>query len=197
MSVTQNEDPIELFKSWLADAEQSEPEYPNAMTLATADANGRPSARMVLLKDVDAEGFVFYTNLTSHKGRELQANPQAALVFYWKSLTRQVRVEGAIERVPDAEADAYFASRPRLSQLGAWASKQSQPLEGRFQLEKRVAKYTAKFNVGSVPRPEFWSGFRLVPDRIEFWKEEAFRLHDRTLYARAEGGPWTTEKLFP
>ena len=197
MSVTSEEDPIELFKSWFADAKDSEPEYPDAMTLATADKAGRPSARMVLLKDVDERGFVFYTNLTSHKGRELAENPQAALVFYWKSLTRQVRVEGATEAVPEEEADAYFASRARLSQIGAWASKQSQPLEGRFALEKRVAKYTAKFNVGTVPRPEFWSGFRLVPDRIEFWKEEAFRLHDRTVYARSGDGTWTTEKLFP
>ena len=189
-------DPIELFRQWFADAEAAEPEYPNAMTLATADAQGRPSARMVLLKGVDARGFVFYTNLSSRKGRELAENPHAALVFYWKSLTRQVRVEGAIEAVSGAEADDYFASRPRLSQLGAWASKQSTPLEGRFELEKRVAKYTAKFNVGAIPRPEFWSGFRLVPERIEFWKEEAFRLHDRSLYSRADG-VWRMEKLFP
>ena len=126
----------------------------------------------------------------------MSANPHAALVFYWKSLTRQVRIEGAIEVVSDAEADDYFQSRPRLSQLGAWASKQSQPLEDRFQLEKRVAKYTAKFNIGAIPRPEFWSGFRLLPARIEFWKEEAFRLHDRTLYTKA-GDDWTVEKLFP
>lgn len=200
MQITPNdisEDPIQLFRQWYADAETAEPEYPNAMTLATADSSGRPSARMVLLKDVDERGFVFYTNLASHKGRDLAENPHAALVFYWKSLTRQVRVEGAIEAVMDDEADAYFASRPRLSQIGAWASKQSQPLEGRFELEKRVAKYTAKFNIGAIPRPEFWSGFRLVPDRIEFWKEEAFRLHDRTLFSRAGGGAWTTEKLFP
>jgi pyridoxamine 5'-phosphate oxidase len=191
------QDPIGLFREWFAEAEKAEPEYPNAMTLATADAAGRPSARMVLLKGVDEKGFVFYTNLTSHKGRDLAANPHAALVFYWKSLTRQVRVEGAVENVADAEADAYFASRPRLSQIGAWASKQSTPLEGRFELEKRVAKYTAKFNVGAIPRPEFWSGFRLVPARIEFWKEEAFRLHDRSLYTRADDGGWQMEKLFP
>lgn len=195
MSVT-SEEPIALFKQWYADAEAAETEYPNAMTLATADADGRPSARMVLLKDVDERGFVFYTNLTSHKGRDLAENPHAALVFYWKSLTRQVRVEGAVELVSDAEADEYFHSRPRLSQLGAWASKQSQPLGGRFELEKRVAKYTARYTVGSVPRPEFWSGFRLVPASIEFWKEEAFRLHDRTLYSKTADG-WSTEKLFP
>jgi pyridoxamine 5'-phosphate oxidase len=167
------------------------------MTLATADAEGRPSARMVLLKGLDDRGFVFYTNLTSRKGRELAENPHAALVFYWKSLTRQVRIEGAIESVSGEDADAYFASRPRLSQIGAWASKQSTPLEGRFELEKRVAKYTAKFNVGAIPRPDFWSGFRLVPARIEFWKEEAFRLHDRSLYTRAGDGGWQMEKLFP
>jgi len=195
MNVTP-EDPIAFFKAWLADAEKSEPDNHNAMTLATADADGRPSARMVLLKDVDEQGFVFYTNLTSHKGRELIANPHAALVFHWKSLTRQVRVEGAVEAVSDQEADDYFHSRARLSQIGAWASKQSQPLEGRFELERRVAKYTAKFNIGTVPRPEFWSGFRVKPARIEFWQEEAFRLHDRTVYSR-DGDGWTTEKLFP
>lgn len=191
------QDPIELFRQWFADAEAAEPEYPNAMTLATADAEGRPSARMVLLKGLDDRGFVFYTNLTSRKGRELAENPHAALVFYWKSLTRQVRIEGAIESVSDEDADAYFASRPRLSQIGAWASRQSTPLEGRFELEKRVAKYTAKFNVGTIPRPEFWSGFRLLPARIEFWKEEAFRLHDRSLYTRTDDGGWQMEKLFP
>jgi len=195
MNVTP-ENPISQFKVWLADAEKSEPDNHNAMTLATVDADGRPSARMVLLKDADEGGFVFYTNLTSRKGRELVANPHAALVFHWKSLTRQVRVEGAVEAVSDQEADDYFHSRARLSQIGAWASKQSQPLEGRFELERRVAKYTAKFNIGTVPRPEFWSGFRVVPSRIEFWREEAFRLHDRTVYTRA-GDDWTTEKLFP
>lgn len=195
MSVT-SEDPIKLFREWFAEAETAEAEYPNAMTLATADADGRPSARVVLLKGVDERGFVFYTNLMSRKGGELDVNPHAALVFYWKSLTRQIRIEGVIEIVGDGEADDYFHSRPRLSQIGAWASKQSQPLESRFELEKRVAKYTAKFNVGTIPRPEFWSGYRLIPDRIEFWKEEAFRLHDRTLYTKGAEG-WSTEKLFP
>ncbi len=195
MAIT-TDDPIEQFKLWFAEAKEAEPINPNAMTLATADADGRPSARMVLLKDVDAGGFVFYTNIGSRKAVDLRANPYAALCFYWKALAKQVRVEGAIEPVQDEEADVYFASRQRLSQLGAWASKQSQPLEGRMALEKRVARYTAKFNIGTVPRPDFWSGYRLVPDRIELWKEEAFRLHDRTLYTRLGDG-WTTEKLYP
>ena len=166
------------------------------MTLATVDAEGRPSARMVLLKDVDEKGFVFYTNLASRKADDLGVNLNAALCFYWKTLAKQVRVEGAVAPVSDVEADEYFASRAKLSQLGAWASKQSQPLEGRMALEKRVARYTAKFNIGTVPRPEFWSGFRIAPIRIEFWKEEAFRLHDRTVYLR-DGEGWTTEKLYP
>ena len=188
--------PIEIFKEWYEEAKATEPVNPNAMTLATADDEGRPSARMVLLKDVDVDGFVFYTNLGSRKALELNANPHAALCFYWKTLAKQVRVEGVIELVADAEADAYFASRPRLSQLGAWASKQSQPLEGRMALEKRIAKYTAKFNVGTIPRPDFWSGFRLRPVQIELWNEEAFRLHDRTRYKR-DGDGWTMDSLYP
>ncbi|MBT3660748.1 MAG: pyridoxamine 5'-phosphate oxidase [Rhodospirillaceae bacterium] len=195
MTVTIDE-PIELFRSWLKEAEDAEPINPNAMTLATVDAEGRPSARMVLLKDVDEKGFVFYTNLASRKADDLGVNLNAALCFYWKTLAKQVRVEGAVAPVSDVEADEYFASRAKLSQLGAWASKQSQPLEGRMALEKRVARYTAKFNIGTVPRPEFWSGFRIAPIRIEFWKEEAFRLHDRTVYLR-DGEGWTTEKLYP
>ena len=188
--------PIKIFKEWFREAKATEPVNPNAMTLATADDEGRPSARMVLLKDVDVDGFVFYTNLGSRKASELTANPHAALCFYWKTLAKQVRVEGVIELVADAEADAYFASRPKLSQLGAWASKQSQPLEGRMALEKRVAKYTAKFNVGTIPRPDFWSGLRLRPVQIELWKEEAFRLHDRTRYKR-DGDGWTVDSLYP
>ena len=188
--------PIKIFKEWYREAKATEPINPNAMTLATADDEGRPSARMVLLKDVDVDGFVFYTNLGSRKALELNANPHAALCFYWKSLAKQVRVEGFIELVADAEADAYFASRPKLSQLGAWASKQSQTLEGRMALEKRVAKYTAKFNVGTIPRPDFWSGLRLRPVQIELWKEEAFRLHDRTRYTR-DGDGWTVDSLYP
>ena len=190
------DEPIRIFKEWYEEAKATEPVNPNAMTLATVDDDGRPSARMVLLKDVDIDGFVFYTNLGSRKAVELNANPHAALCFYWKTLAKQVRVEGVIELVADAEADAYFASRPKLSQLGAWASKQSQPLEGRMALEKRVAKYTAKFNVGTIPRPGFWSGLRLRPVQIELWKEEAFRLHDRTRYKR-DGDGWTVDSLYP
>ena len=194
--LTTADEPITIFKEWYEEAKAAEPLNPNAMTLATADARGRPSARMVLLKDVDREGFVFYTNLGSRKAAELKVNPHAALCFYWRALAKQVRVEGSIELVNANEADAYFASRPRLSQLGAWASKQSQPLEGRLALEKRVARYTAKFSVGTVPRPEFWSGFRLRPVQIELWKEEAFRLHDRTRYKRVGDG-WSVDSLYP
>lgn len=196
MTVTTSEDPISLFKDWLADAERSEPNNPNAMTLATVTPDGAASARMILLKGVDERGFTFYTNLGSRKAEQLSANPRAALCFYWKSLKRQVHVEGTVERVDDAEADAYFATRPRGAQIGAWASKQSRPMEGRFRLEARVAKYTAKFHVGTVPRPDFWSGFRVVPEHIEFWREQPFRLHDRVVYHR-DGGGWRKERLYP
>ena len=196
MTVTTSEDPISLFKDWLADAERSEPNNPNAMTLATVTPDGAASARMILLKGVDERGFTFYTNLGSRKAEQLSVNPRAALCFYWKSLKRQVHVEGTVERVDDAEADAYFATRPRGAQIGAWASKQSRPMEGRFRLEARVAKYTAKFHVGTVPRPDFWSGFRVVPERIEFWREQPFRLHDRVVYHR-DGGGWTRQRLYP
>ena len=196
MTVTTSEDPISLFKDWLADAERSEPNNPNAMTLATTTPDGAASARMILLKGVDERGFTFYTNLASRKVEHLSANPRAALCFYWKSLKRQVHVEGTVERVDDAEADAYFATRPRGAQIGAWASKQSHPMEGRFRLEARMAKYTAKFHVGTVPRPDFWSGFRVVPERIEFWREQPFRLHDRVVYHR-DGGGWTRQRLYP
>ena len=195
-TITKTEDPIALFEAWLAEARESEPNDPEAMVLATATPTGAPSARMVLLKDVDQRGFTFYTNLDSRKGAELRANPVAALTFHWKSLRRQVRIEGKVEGVDDAEADAYFATRARLSQIGAWASKQSHPLEGRFELEKRVARYTAKFHVGAVPRPDNWSGFRLVPTHIEFWKSMEFRLHDRVVYHRGGDG-WTSEQLYP
>ena len=190
------EHPINQFQSWMREAEGSEPGDANAMTLATSTADGVPSARMVLLKVADEAGFVFYTNLGSRKSEELYANPRAALCFHWKSLRRQVRVEGTVEEVDKAEADVYFASRSRLSQIGAWASKQSQPLKGRLELEKRVAEFTAKFHIGAVRRPEFWSGFRLLPVRIEFWQEQPFRLHDRKVYNRSPDG-WTVEKLYP
>lgn len=180
----------------MADAESSEPADANAMALATATADGVPSVRMVLLKGVDASGFTFYTNLGSRKAAELVANPRAALCIHWKSLKRQIRIEGTVEPVDAAEADAYFATRARLSQIGAWASKQSQPMKGRFELEARVARFTARFHVGTVPRPEFWSGFRLVPQHIEFWEEQPFRLHDRVVYHR-DGDGWTTERLYP
>jgi pyridoxamine 5'-phosphate oxidase len=189
-------EPFEQFDAWLKEAGAREPDDPNAMALATADEAGRPSLRMVLLKGVDDRGFVFYTNLGSRKGRQLHANPFAALTFHWKSLHRQVRVEGAVEPVTAEEADAYFASRHRSSQIGAWASRQSQPLSARLELERRVAEFTAKFGFGKVPRPEWWSGFRVLPARIEFWQQGAFRLHERTLYIR-QGEGWQTQRLFP
>ena len=188
--------PLPLFQAWFAEAQTSEPNDANAMALATADAAGMATLRMVLLKGADADGFVFYTNLESRKGRQLAENPQAALLFHWKSLRRQVRIEGPVEHVSDAEADAYYASRARASRIGAWASKQSRPLAGRFELEKRVAQFTAKFHIGPVPRPPFWSGFRLRPRRVEFWREGRFRLHDRLVYHWTDDG-WTTERLYP
>ena len=196
MSTIESRNPIALFRDWMAEAESSEPNNPNAMSLATASPEGVPSVRMLLLKGVDERGFVFYTNMASRKALDLGANPRAAMGFHWKSLGRQVRIEGGVEQVSGAEADAYFASRPRSSQIGAWASKQSQPLNGRLKLERRVAKYTAKFHIGAVPRPDFWSGFRLLPERIEFWEERPFRLHDRLLFVQSGDG-WTTEKLYP
>jgi pyridoxamine 5'-phosphate oxidase len=194
-----NRDPYEIFKSWLDKASRHETNNPNAMTLATCGKDGRPSARMVLLKDISADGFTFYTNLDSPKSHQLIENPFAALLFHWKTLNRQVRLEGAVEQVSDAEADAYFATRPRASQLGAWASHQSQPLDGWGELEKRVAMYTAKFHVGEVPRPEFWSGFRLHPERFEFWKEGNFRLHKRFVFTPSDGGTkkWDAQQVFP
>jgi len=191
-----NEDPIRLFKEWLAEAAASEPGEANAMALATAGADGVPSVRMVLLKGIDERGFVFYTNLGSRKARQIGDNAHAALCFHWKSLGRQVNVQGPVSAVTDAEADAYFATRDRGSQIGAWASKQSQPLGNGFELERRVAKYTARFHVGTVPRPPFWSGFRIAPERIEFWKSGMFRLHDRLVFHKSDDG-WRTEKLFP
>ncbi len=198
---TATDDPITLFEAWMAEAAASEPNDPNAVCLATATPEGRPSARMVLLKAVDAadlnpRGFVFYTNLESRKGRELIANPFAALCFHWKTLQRSVRVEGRVQAVGVEEADAYYASRARGSRIGAWASRQSRPLEGRWALEKAVAEYTLKFGLGEIPRPEHWSGFRLVPDRIELWRDMPFRLHERRVFHRAASG-WEMEMLYP
>lgn len=189
-------DPYALFAEWLAEATRTEPNDPNAMCLATATPDGRPSARMVLLKGQDARGFVFYTNLESRKGGELAANPQAALCFHWKTLSRSVRVEGSVEPVTEGEADAYYASRHRSSRIGAWASRQSRPLEGRWALEKAVAEYTLKFGLGEIPRPAFWSGFRILPARIEFWRDMPFRLHERRVFL-AEGEAWREEALYP
>lgn len=189
-------DPITRFVEWFEKAKASEPDLPSAVSLATVGADGQPSLRMVLLKHVDDQGFVFYTNLESRKGAELAANPRAALLFHWKSLKRQIRIEGPAEAVSDAEADAYFASRDRGAQLGAWASDQSRPMAGRFDLEKRVAKFTAQFGVGAVQRPPFWSGFRIAPHRMEFWSEGKFRLHEREQFVR-DGAEWRVERLFP
>jgi pyridoxamine 5'-phosphate oxidase len=190
------DDPFSLFADWFADAKGKEPNDPNAMALATADETGLPDVRMVLLKDFDADGFVFYTNLESAKGLQIGANPQAALCFHWKSLRRQVRLRGALEPVTPDEADAYFASRARDSRIGAWASKQSRPLESRFALEKAVAKEAARFGLGTVPRPPHWSGFRLKPQHFEFWRDRPFRLHDRLVFDRRDAG-WTRSRLYP
>ncbi len=191
-------DPFALFAEWLTAATRSEPADPNAMTLATTGADGLPDARTVLLKGFDEAGFVFYTNLESAKGRELAANPQAALLFHWKSLRRQVRIRGTVTRVSDAEADAYFASRARDSQIGAWASAQSRPLPEPHALEKAVAANAVKFGVGRPPRPPFWSGFRVTPLQMEFWRAGRFRLHRRTLFARSDAASaWSVSALFP
>jgi pyridoxamine 5'-phosphate oxidase len=189
-------DPIEVFQEWLAEAEASEPNDPTAMCLATVDDAGMPSARMVLLKGIDQRGFAFYTNFESRKGLELAAHPQAALCFHWKSLRKQVRVDGTVERVSAAEADEYFATRARVSQIGAWASDQSRPLDSRATLEARVATIEARYAGHSVPRPPNWSGFRVVPNAIEFWKDGAFRLHDRIRFSRADL-EWSSERLYP
>jgi pyridoxamine 5'-phosphate oxidase len=195
---TAADEPLRLFQAWLKEATDKEPRDPTAMTLATVDETGLPNARVVLLKGVDERGFVFYTNIESAKGRELERHPAAALVFHWKSSNRQVRVRGSVEKVSPEEADAYFATRPKQAQIGAWASKQSAPLESRLAFEKAIAVYAAKFAIGAVPRPPYWSGYRIVPTRIEFWQERPFRLHDRIEFRRAgPGSAWTKTRLYP
>ncbi len=192
------EEPLQLFAAWFAEAKRAEPVNPNAMALATVDRDGLPNARMLLLKGFDERGFVFYTNLDSVKVHELKGAPKAALTFYWKSLQRQVRVRGSVEPVAAAEADSYFATRPRMAQIGAWASKQSSALESRLAFEEAVARYAAKFAVGQVPRPPHWSGYRVVPQEIEFWQERPFRLHDRIAFTRVSlTEPWVKTRLYP
>jgi pyridoxamine 5'-phosphate oxidase len=195
---TQAEEPWALFAEWFAEAVKAEPNDPNAMSLATVDESGLPNVRMVLMKGYDADGFVFYSHIASQKGRELAANPKAALLFHWKSLRRQVRIRGLVSAVTDAEADAYFATRPKQAQIGAWASKQSQPLESRFAFEQAIAKEAAKYMIGSVPRPPGWSGYRVAPLAIEFWHDRPFRLHDRIEFRRDKPyGQWTKTRLYP
>ena len=195
---TSRDEPLDLFAEWFREAKAGEPSDPNAMSLATVDASGMPNVRMVLLKGFDHRGFVFYTNLESAKGTELSGSPKAAACFHWKSLRRQVRIRGPVTPVTEADADAYFATRPRDSRIGAWASRQSRPLESRFALEKAVATFAAKHVVGEVPRPPFWSGFLIVPRSIEFWRDRPFRLHDRILFTRpSEGAPWERARLYP
>jgi pyridoxamine 5'-phosphate oxidase len=195
---TAADEPFALFEAWLNEAIKSEPNDPNAMALATVDADGLPDVRMVLMKGFDTDGFVFYSHIASQKGRELAANPKAALLFHWKSLRRQVRIRGNVTPVTEAEADAYFATRPKQAQIGAWASKQSSELESRLAFEKAVAVYAAKYTLSDVPRPPNWSGYRIVPLSIEFWQERPFRLHDRIEFKRdGLGRPWSKTRLYP
>lgn len=189
-------DPFALFAAWMSDAEKSEPNDPNAMAVATATPDGRPSVRMLLLKGVDERGFVFYTNLESRKGRELLANPHVALLFHWKSLCRQIRIEGPVEAVSAAEADAYFASRSRMSRLGAIASDQSRPLDNRSTFEQRLKAVDEKYGDAPIPRPANWSGFRVLPKAIEFWQDRPYRLHDRAVWTR-DGNGWNVTRLYP
>ena len=195
---TEAGEPVRLFAAWFAEAKRSEPVNPDAMALATVGPDGMPNARMVLMKGFDERGFVFYTNTDSIKGHELAGSSKAALSFYWKALQRQVRARGAIEPVTKEEADAYFASRSRMAQIGAWSSKQSSPLESRMAFEKAIAVNTAKFAIGTVPRPPFWSGYRVMPIEIEFWQERLYRLHDRIAFTRPDlNAPWTKTRLYP
>jgi len=195
---TEKSEPFALFDEWLAEASKTEPNDPNAVALATVDEDGLPDVRMVLLKGFDGQGFVFYTNFESQKGSEILGSMKAAMCFHWKTLRRQVRVRGPVEVVTNEEADAYYATRPRGSRIGAWASKQSRPLESRFALEKAVAEYTARYAIGEIPRPSYWSGFRIRPTSIEFWHDRPFRLHDRVLFSRdALEGDWNKTRLYP
>ncbi|WP_022723819.1 pyridoxamine 5'-phosphate oxidase [Rhodopseudomonas sp. B29] len=195
---TAAEEPFALFAEWLGEATKSEPNDPNAMALATVDPDGLPNVRMVLMKGFDHHGFVFYSHIASQKGRELAANPKAALLFHWKSLRRQVRIRGGVTPVTEAEADAYFATRPKQAQIGAWASKQSQPLESRFAFEQAIAKVGARYLVGEVPRPPGWSGWRITPARMEFWHDRPYRLHDRIEFTRdTPAQPWLKTRLYP
>jgi pyridoxamine 5'-phosphate oxidase len=193
---TQADDPFALFQRWFEEARASEINDPEAMSLATVDADGLPDARMVLCKQADDRGLVFFTNIESAKGRELAAQPKAAALFHWKSLRRQARFRGSVALIPEADADAYYHSRPRVSQIGAWASQQSRELESRGYLEARVAEFSAKFGEGEIPRPAYWRGYKLTPIEIEFWKDGAFRLHDRVVFAR-EGDGWRRRRLYP
>jgi pyridoxamine 5'-phosphate oxidase len=194
---TESAEPFRLFGAWFEDASKSEINDPNGVALATVDPEGMPDVRMVLLKGFDEQGFVFYTNFESAKGRQILATRKAAMCFHWKSLRRQVRIRGPVEMVSEAEADAYFATRARGSRIGAWASKQSRPLESRFALEKAVAEYTARHMIGDIPRPSYWSGFRIMPQTIEFWHDRPFRLHDRVMFSRNEAGGWDKTRLYP